>query len=54
MRRRGVALVTSREGHGFYAEPHRREFYTHLLDFLVQHIGGAKARAADGGANAAK
>lgn len=31
------------EGHGFYSEPHQREFYTRLLDFLHRHIGGAKA-----------
>ena len=32
------------EGHGFYTEPHRREFYTRLLDFLARHIGGARAK----------
>ncbi|MEL1265315.1 alpha/beta hydrolase family protein [Pseudoxanthomonas putridarboris] len=32
------------EGHGFYTEPHRREYYTKLLDFLSRHLGGAKAK----------
>jgi dipeptidyl aminopeptidase/acylaminoacyl peptidase len=27
------------EGHGFTTEPHRRAFYTQLLDFLGRHIG---------------
>jgi len=33
------------EGHGFYTEAHRREFYTRLLDFLSRNIGGEKAGA---------
>lgn len=32
------------EGHGFTTEPHRREFYKRLLDFLSRNIGGAKAK----------
>ena len=32
------------EGHGFFTEPHRREYYTRLLAFLSQHLGGAKAK----------
>lgn len=40
------------ESHGFYAEPHRREYYTRLLEFLGRHLGGAgagaKAEAAGG------
>ncbi len=32
------------EGHGFYTEPHRREYYTRLLDFLGRHLGGARAK----------
>jgi dipeptidyl aminopeptidase/acylaminoacyl peptidase len=32
------------EGHGFYTEAHRREFYVRLLDFLSRNIGGAKAK----------
>ena len=39
------------EGHGFYVEANRREFYTRLLAFLNRHIGGATATA---GAAAAK
>jgi dipeptidyl aminopeptidase/acylaminoacyl peptidase len=31
------------EGHGFYTEPHRREYYTRLLAFLARHLGGATA-----------
>ena len=34
------------EGHGFYTDEHRREFYTRLLDFLSRNIGGQKASAA--------
>ena len=36
-------LYFDTEGHGFYTEPHRRAFYTQLLDFLSRHLGGAKA-----------
>ena len=36
-------LYYATEGHGFYTEPNRREYYTRLLDFLSRHIGGAKA-----------
>lgn len=37
-------LYYDTEGHGFYTEPHRREFYTKLLDFLARHIGGQRAK----------
>lgn len=37
-------LYYDTEGHGFYTEPHRREFYTKLLDFLARNIGGEKAK----------
>lgn len=37
-------LYFDSEGHGFYTEPHRREFYTKLLDFLARHLGGQRAR----------
>lgn len=37
-------LYFTSEGHGFYTEPHRRAFYTRLLDFLARHIGGARAK----------
>lgn len=33
------------EGHGFYTDEHRREYYTKLLDFLSRHLGGARAKA---------
>jgi dipeptidyl aminopeptidase/acylaminoacyl peptidase len=29
------------EGHGFYVDANRKEFYTRLLGFLNRHIGGA-------------
>lgn len=32
------------EGHGFYTEEHRREYYTRLLAFLSRHLGGATAK----------
>jgi dipeptidyl aminopeptidase/acylaminoacyl peptidase len=34
------------EGHGFYVEANRREFYARLLAFLNRHIGGTTATAA--------
>lgn len=34
------------EGHGFYKEPHKREFYTRLLAFLSRHLGGQPAKSA--------
>ncbi|WP_407353523.1 alpha/beta hydrolase family protein [Luteimonas sp. R10] len=37
-------LYFPNEGHGFYTEPHRREYYTRLLDFLARHLGGATAQ----------
>jgi dipeptidyl aminopeptidase/acylaminoacyl peptidase len=36
-------LYFSTEGHGFYTEEHRREYYTRLLGFLERHLGGATA-----------
>ncbi len=32
------------EGHGFTTEPHRRAFYTQLLDFLGRHIGNKQEK----------
>lgn len=32
------------EGHGFYTDAHRREYYTRLLAFLSKHLGGATAK----------
>ncbi len=37
-------LYYPHEGHGFYTEEHRREFYTKLLNFLSRHLGGATAK----------
>lgn len=37
-------LYFKSEGHGFFTEPHRREYYTNLLAFLSTHLGGAKAK----------
>ena len=36
------ALYYRYEGHGFYVESHRIEYYTKLLDFFARHLGGAK------------
>lgn len=38
------SLYFKSEGHGFFTEPHRREYYTRLLAFLSQHLGGEKAK----------
>ncbi|UHQ22194.1 S9 family peptidase [Lysobacter sp. 5GHs7-4] len=44
-------LYYDTEGHGFYTQQHRREYYTRLLAFLSRHLGGqaAAAPAAAGG-----
>lgn len=39
------ALYYNTEGHGFYVEEHRREYYARLLTFLGRHLGGAAASA---------
>jgi dipeptidyl aminopeptidase/acylaminoacyl peptidase len=41
-------LYFDSEGHGFYTEDHRRAFYTTLLDFLADNIGGTRAAKAAG------
>ncbi|MNU96874.1 Prolyl tripeptidyl peptidase precursor [compost metagenome] len=49
LKKAGVPVETlyySSEGHGFYTDPHRREYYTKLLAFLSRHIGGQAANAA--------
>lgn len=38
-------LYYDTEGHGFYNEAHRREYYVRLLEFLSRYLGGAKAKA---------
>lgn len=47
LRQAGVPVETlyfDSEGHGFYTEAHRREYYTRLLAFLSTYLGGAKAK----------
>ncbi|MNV77603.1 Prolyl oligopeptidase family protein [compost metagenome] len=46
LKRAGVPVETlyyPNEGHGFYTQAHRREYYARLLGFLGRHIGGATA-----------
>jgi dipeptidyl aminopeptidase/acylaminoacyl peptidase len=38
------SLYFNTEGHGFYTEPHQREYYGRLLGFLSQHLGGERAK----------
>lgn len=37
-------LYFDTEGHGFYTEPHQREYYAKLLAFLSRSLGGAQAK----------
>lgn len=49
LRQAGVpveSLYYPTEGHGFYTDPHRREYYTRLLAFLAGNLGGKPAGAA--------
>ena len=32
------------EGHGFYVEANRREYYVKLQDFLARHLGGMRSK----------
>jgi dipeptidyl aminopeptidase/acylaminoacyl peptidase len=51
LRNAGVPVETlyyKAEGHGFYLEEHRREYYTRLLSFLARNLGGAVAATAAG------
>lgn len=46
LKKAGVPVETlyyPNEGHGFYKEEHRREYYTRLLAFLSRHLGGTVA-----------
>ncbi len=46
LKRAGTPVETlyyPNEGHGFYTEPHRREYYARLLGFLSKHLGGKAA-----------
>jgi dipeptidyl aminopeptidase/acylaminoacyl peptidase len=38
-------LYVPTEGHGFYAQPHQRQYDTRLLAFLSRSLGGATAAA---------
>lgn len=40
------SLYYPTEGHGFYTDPHRREYYSKLLAFLSRSLGGETANAA--------
>lgn len=40
------SLYYASEGHGFYTDPHRREYYSTLLAFLARSLGGETAAAA--------
>ncbi|WP_102944061.1 prolyl oligopeptidase family serine peptidase [Stenotrophomonas sp. VV52] len=40
------SLYYDTEGHGFYTDPHRREYYGKLLAFLSHSLGGKTAGAA--------
>ena len=38
------AMYAQGEGHGFYTDANRREFYTRLLAFLSKNLGGQVAK----------
>ena len=38
------SLYYGTEGHGFYTEPHQREYYGKLLAFLARYLGGETAK----------
>ncbi|WP_269791343.1 prolyl oligopeptidase family serine peptidase [Stenotrophomonas sp. Iso1] len=47
LRKAGVpvqSLYYDTEGHGFYTEPHQREYYSRLLAFLAEHLNGETAK----------
>jgi dipeptidyl aminopeptidase/acylaminoacyl peptidase len=47
LRQAGVPVETlyfDSEGHGFFTQAHRREYYARLLAFLSTYLGGAKAK----------
>ena len=57
LRKAGVPVETlyyDNEGHGFYVEANQQEYYTRLLAFLAQHLGGAVATAGGGAPAAVK
>lgn len=40
-----TSLYYPSEGHGFYTDAHRSEYYSKLLEFLGSHLGGGTASA---------
>lgn len=47
LRKAGVPVETlyvAHEGHGFYVEANRREYYVKLLDFLARYLGGMRSK----------
>ena len=44
------SLHCATEGHGFYTDPHRRQYYTRLLAFLAKSLEGTTATAGTGSA----
>jgi dipeptidyl aminopeptidase/acylaminoacyl peptidase len=51
LRAAGVSVETlyyDTEGHGFYVEEHRKEFYARLLSFLAKNLGGSVALTQSG------
>lgn len=57
LKKAGVPVETlyyPNEGHGFYVEANRKEYYTRLLAFLSQHLGGKLASTGGGAAAVAK
>lgn len=56
LRKAGVPVETlyyDTEGHGFYQQTHRAEYYTRLLAFLARHLGGAVASTGGAGSTSA-
>src|SRR3546814_17715725 len=47
------SLYYSTEGHGFYVQAHRIEFYQRLLGFLDRNLGQSRAPVPGGGHSAA-
>ncbi len=39
------SLYYRNEGHGFYSEANRREYYSRLLAFFGRHLGAAQGAA---------
>ena len=57
LKQAGVPVETlyfPNEGHGFYLEKNRREYYTRLLAFLSRHLGGRTASTSTGSGDVAE